>query len=405
MFTPLLLMLSGIVLGYLGRRAARQWQWPAVCLRLCAHVIPPAVLFLLFMLGASVGGDSELLRVLPRLGGVALWLTLCGLIGSFCCVRLIRRYLPRVPDSPAEAGMIPEEPVRESPSRRLLALATGSAGILSFFCLGLVLAWAALLPPVLTSHTSALYALYFLMTLVGISLGKDERMCDILRTLRPRTLLLPLATGVGTLLGSALAWLAVDYSLTECLAVGSGFVYYSLSSVIITMSYPKKYSVKKSIALDILSDILTMRYLKSIREDQGGTYGVGVGGNAILEPYARYNMTINFDCDPDKANILKPIIYQEIDNIVENGVTTEELDKVVKNMLKESAQEKQHNSYWFEQLEAYYRTGINFDAPENHEKILEEMTTKDIKKFAAEFFKHANVVDLMFVPSGKTVEN
>lgn len=177
------------------------------------------------------------------------------------------------------------------------------------------------------------------------------------------------------------------------------------TTVIITMSYPKKYSVKKSIALDILSDILTMRYLKSIREDQGGTYGVGVGGNAILEPYARYNMTINFDCDPDKANILKPIIYQEIDNIVENGVTTEELDKVVKNMLKESAQEKQHNSYWLEQLEAYYRTGINFDAPENHEKILEEMTTKDIKKFAAEFFKHANVVDLMFVPSGKTVEN
>lgn len=177
------------------------------------------------------------------------------------------------------------------------------------------------------------------------------------------------------------------------------------TTVIITMNYPKKYSVKKSIALDILSDILTMRYLKSIREDQGGTYGVGVGGNAILEPYARYNMTINFDCDPDKANILKPIIYQEIDNIVENGVTTEELDKVVKNMLKESAQEKQHNSYWLEQLEAYYRTGINFDAPENHEKILEEMTTNDIKKFAAEFFKHANVVDLMFVPSGKTVEN
>lgn len=236
MFTPLLLMFSGIILGYLGRRAARRWQWPAVCLRFCAHVIPPAVLFLLFMLGASVGGDSELLRVLPRLGGVALWLTLCGLIGSFCCVRLVRRHLPKVPDAPADAGLVSEEPVRESPLRRLLALATGSAGILFFFCLGLVLAWAALLPPVLTSHMSALYALYFLMTLVGISLGKDERMCDILRTLRPRTLLLPLATGVGTLLGSALAWLAVDYSLTECLAVGSGFVYYSLSSVIITMS-------------------------------------------------------------------------------------------------------------------------------------------------------------------------
>ena len=235
MFTPLLLMLSGILFGYLGRRAARRWQWAALCLRLCAHAIPPAVLFLLFMLGASVGGDSELLRMLPRLGGVALWLTVCGLAGSFVCVRLIRRYVPRVSDAPADAAVAAEEP-RISPARRLLALATGSAGILCFFCLGLVLAWAELLPPVLTSHRSALYALYFLMTLVGVSLGKDERMLDILRTLRPGTLLLPLATAVGTLLGAALACPVVDYSLADCLAVGSGFVYYSLSSVIITMS-------------------------------------------------------------------------------------------------------------------------------------------------------------------------
>ena len=235
MFTPLLLMLSGILLGYAGRRAAPRLRWPATCLRLCAHAIPPAVLFLLFMLGASVGGDAELLRVLPRLGGAALWLTLCGLIGSFVCVRLIRSGLPPVPEAPA-AAPASNEAAAEPLSRRLLALATGSAGILAFFLLGLALAWAAVLPPVLTSHLSALYALYFLMTLVGISLGKDERMVDILRTLRPRTLLLPLATGVGTLAGSALASLALQYSLSECLAVGSGFVYYSLSSVIITMS-------------------------------------------------------------------------------------------------------------------------------------------------------------------------
>lgn len=235
MFTPLLLMVSGILLGYLGRHAARRWSWPAFCLRLCAHAIPPAVLFLLFMLGASVGGDRELLRVLPRLGGVALWLTLCGLVGSFVCVRVIRRHLPQVPESPVNVPAA-SDGVKEPLGRRLAALATGSVGILAFFALGLVLAWGEALPPVLTSHMSALYALYFLMTLVGVSLGKDERMGDILRTLRPRTLLLPLATAIGTLLGSALASLAVEYSLTDCLAVGSGFVYYSLSSVIITMS-------------------------------------------------------------------------------------------------------------------------------------------------------------------------
>ena len=52
--------------------------------------------------------------------------------------------------------------------------------------------------------------------------------------LRPRVLLLPLATTVGTFAGAALASITLAYSLSECLAVGSGFAYYSLSSIFIT---------------------------------------------------------------------------------------------------------------------------------------------------------------------------
>lgn len=281
MFTPLLLMLSGILLGYLGRRLARRFCWPAICLRVCAHAIPPAVLFLLFMLGASVGGDAELLRVLPQLGGAALWLTLCGLIGSFVCVRLIRSGLPPVPEAPASAAAS-KEAAAEPLSRRLLALATGSAGILVFFLLGLALAWAAVLPSVLTSHLSALYALYFLMTLVGISLGKDERMVDILRTLRPRTLLLPLATGVGTLAGSALACLALKYSLTECLAVGSGFVYYSLSSVIITMSKGAELGAVALMA-NITRELLTFVAAPAIVRFLGPECLISCGGASTMD--------------------------------------------------------------------------------------------------------------------------
>ena len=49
-----------------------------------------------------------------------------------------------------------------------------------------------------------------------------------------KELLLPLATTVGTFAGAALASITLAYSLSECLAVGSGFAYYSLSSIFIT---------------------------------------------------------------------------------------------------------------------------------------------------------------------------
>lgn len=73
---------------------------------------------------------------------------------------------------------------------------------------------------------------------VGLGLGADAALRDTLHALRPRMVLLPLFTICGTLLFAALgALLPGSRSLTECLAVGSGFGYYSLSSVLIADLY------------------------------------------------------------------------------------------------------------------------------------------------------------------------
>lgn len=177
------------------------------------------------------------------------------------------------------------------------------------------------------------------------------------------------------------------------------------ATVIISCNYPEKFDIKDNTIVGILSEIMSIRYLKSIREEQGGTYGVGVSGIGVKEPYSRYNIVINFDCDPEKAEVLKPIVYQEIDNIIKNGVTEEELDNVIKNMLKESAQEKQHNGYWLDMLMSYYKTGINFDAPKNSDELLKKIKPKDIQKFAAKFFKNTNSVELLFKPAQTTSES
>ena len=101
---------------------------------------------------------------------------------------------------------------------------SGSLMILGCFVLGVLLAWLGWIPDYFLEHDGTLYVLYVLMFLVGISIGHDRRLGEILRTLRPRVLLLPLATTVGTFAGAALA------SIT----LGSGFAYYSLSSIFIT---------------------------------------------------------------------------------------------------------------------------------------------------------------------------
>ena len=110
----------------------------------------------------------------------------------------------------------------------------GSLIILFFFCSGVLLARVGLIPTYLVEHDFTIYALWLLMLLVGISIGSDRRLGEILRTLRPRVLLLPMATTVGTFAGTALVSLFLTYSVSECMAVGAGFAYYSLSSIFIS---------------------------------------------------------------------------------------------------------------------------------------------------------------------------
>ncbi|MDE6769853.1 MAG: lysine exporter LysO family protein, partial [Muribaculaceae bacterium] len=78
-------------------------------------------------------------------------------------------------------------------------------------------------------------ALAMLMFCVGIGVGSDLGALRNLRTLDSRLLLLPLVTIIGTLAGCLLLGLVMPRrEIPEVLAVGSGFGYYSLSSIFIT---------------------------------------------------------------------------------------------------------------------------------------------------------------------------
>ena len=111
----------------------------------------------------------------------------------------------------------------------------GSLIVVGFFALGCLLGWSGCLPDLLTKNDFTVYVLYLLMFQVGLSIGSDRKLKEILRSIRPRLLLVPLATITGTLAFSALAGLVLSqWSVMDCLAVGSGFGYYSLSSILIT---------------------------------------------------------------------------------------------------------------------------------------------------------------------------
>lgn len=112
---------------------------------------------------------------------------------------------------------------------------TGSLIVVGFFVIGCLLGWLGWIPETLLEEDLSMYVLYLLMFQVGISIGCDKQLKSILQSIRPKLLLVPLATIVGTLIASALVGLFISrWTVFDCLAVGSGFAYYSLSSILIT---------------------------------------------------------------------------------------------------------------------------------------------------------------------------
>lgn len=111
----------------------------------------------------------------------------------------------------------------------------GSLLVVACFVLGCLLGWMGWLPTFVQEHDLSVYVLYLLMFQVGLSIGSDSKLKQILRSLRPKLLLVPLATIVGTLTFTTLvSFLLSRWSVFDCLAIGSGFAYYSLSSILIT---------------------------------------------------------------------------------------------------------------------------------------------------------------------------
>lgn len=111
----------------------------------------------------------------------------------------------------------------------------GSLIVVAFFALGCVCGVLGWIPALPTDANISFYTLCALMLCVGFSVGNDPEALRKFKTLNPRLCLLPLATIAGTLAGAAVAWTVVPrISLAETMAIGSGFGYYSLSSIFIT---------------------------------------------------------------------------------------------------------------------------------------------------------------------------
>lgn len=268
MFTVIGLMLAGMLAGFLLRKYRLNFIHPVITL---------FIWVLLFLLGMEVGGNDDIIRGLHTIGLEALILTIGGTLGSVIAAKMLWQMLEK-----KKKVHTPSETSRPVNNGNLWQALKGSLIIVGFFVLGILGSLLEILPAQPDSDIS-FYALCALMTSVGISVGNDPQMLKNFRSLNPRLVFLPVMTIVGTLAGTAVVSLLLTHrSLADCLAIGSGFGYYSLSSIFIT---EYKGAEMGTIALlsNICREILTLLAAPLLVRWFGRLAPISAGGATTMD--------------------------------------------------------------------------------------------------------------------------
>ena len=213
---------------------------------------------LLLFLGLETGSDREVIGALPSIGLASATLSIGGVAGSCILAWLLWKYMGgKVGEAVPEAGQGARETGAggdlqavsdgdlqavsglDMGTGRRISVWSGMGGslvILGFFTLGIILGLAGLSAGQSIVHKLSFWSLCILMAMVGMSVGGNPELVSSIRSMNPRIALLPIATILGTYAGCIIVNLFLGHSIADVLAIGSGFGYYSLSSVLISSS-------------------------------------------------------------------------------------------------------------------------------------------------------------------------
>ena len=159
----------------------------------------------------------------------------------------------------------------------------GSLIVVGFFVLGVCLGRLDLAPALLMDSRVTFAALCCLLFCVGMSIGSNDNIVSEFRSLNPRLALLPVATILGSFAGSLVAWLFLQYrGVTDCMAVGSGFAYYSISSIFITQYRGAELGTVALLA-NIYREILTLLIAPLLAKVFGPLAPISSGGATTMD--------------------------------------------------------------------------------------------------------------------------
>lgn len=157
------------------------------------------------------------------------------------------------------------------------------------------------------------------------------------------------------------------------------------STVNISWREDKKLSTQEAMAVKALGEVLTIKLVEKLREEESGVYGVGARGNYSKIPYESVSFSISFPCGPENVDRLVESALNEVEKIKKDGVSEKDLAKVKETYLVTYKEDAKTNRYWLNALVRAERNGNDLNEVLKYEEMVNAITAEELKTAANQF--------------------
>lgn len=151
---------------------------------------------------------------------------------------------------------------------------------------------------------------------------------------------------------------------------------------------PMKYNLRNSILASILKQSLSMLFTETVREDEGGAYGVPVQGGMRDYPESMGYVMVQLPTAPDKVDRMTQIVYAGLDKMATEGPSEDSMQKIREYMVRSHAENLKDNDYWMTNL-----VDLTMEKQDNvteYDAIVKSITAAEVRDFAARILKSGN---------------
>ena len=157
------------------------------------------------------------------------------------------------------------------------------------------------------------------------------------------------------------------------------------------------YTLENSVKATMAGQILSMEYLKKIREDASAAYTVGAGAGLSRNDFeTQAYIVAQCPMKPEKGDIALQIMRDEV-NAMTKTCDADKLQKVKEYLLKNLGDQRKQNGYWLGRINNWRKYGLDLDT--DYEKVVNAQTVESISAFVAELLKAGNAAEVIMMPA------